>query len=174
MRFVVGTVAAAINLGILLAACLGTGYEAVPYTIADAEPLPTACPTYVPGCERPPSTYHTATPDPDPTSTATAGGTPRPGRTPTAGPRTGATPSPGSSPTTPGGGGGIKPPPGEFVAFTFDSIPFAQAFPLDPPPPPDPRVRPLPTPLVLAAAALAAGIAAAAGTTSRRRWRRPV
>lgn len=164
--------AAAVAAALLLAGCAG-GYYAVPNPIADAQPIPTRCPNYVPGCQPPPPETHEPSPEPEPTSTATAGGGPKPIRTRS--PRPGTQPPPSTPTTLPsiaGVPGGPKPPPGStFVAFTFQALPFEQAFPLDPPPPPPPVKRAVPTALVSLAAVLVSGVAASAGIASRRRGR---
>lgn len=160
------------TLLMLLAGCAG-GVYSIPHPIADAEPIPTRCPNYVPGCGNPQPTHSTPPPEAEETASATpGGGGPKPRKTQTSKP--GTTPNTGPSvlPTTiPGvGGAGPKPPAGSrFVAFTFAAQPFEQAYPLDPPPPPPPLKESLPTPLVSLAGVLAAGVAASAGIASRRR-----
>ena len=155
-------------VAVLLGACAAGG--SFPRVIADAEPIPggcppSICPQHTPTQPPPP----TDEPEPQPTATASKPGQPAP-KPPPGG--TTKPPAAGPTPTTSGAPTPVVPPvagKNRFAAFPFPGVPFAQAFPIDPPPAPEPLPIPPSGGMVALAAALAAGVAAAASITARRR-----
>lgn len=165
--------AAAALLVFALCACGGGPISVLPRGLADANPVPTGCPTKVCGHSPSPSPEPSDTEEPQPAPTQTgstgSGSSPRPrasagagASSPSAKPSASASPgAPGAAPPAAGGR--------TFAAFRFGDQPFSQPFPIDPPPPPAPIAGSVPAWLASLAFVLVLADVAAHALGFRRR-----